>query len=212
MLKRFDLSKMTYFNTVVEGKVQCLIPIPATMKVELEVRSETEVTVNAVTEDGESFPLEIGKIVRWSGLLEGVSAVEIVAESGFWYLCQKSSGWFEFNDGIPLAIELVQTQNDVLRAMIEERLRAWKASENINRELTEEEKDDVILDIVHGDLEFEEEPDQFGLGYAERLEEFIARQRPAEPPLPPAEPVVPSPGPGVTPPVVAANPPASSST
>lgn len=176
MLKRFDLSKMTYFNTEVEGKVQCLIPVPATMKVELEVRSETEVTVNAVTVDGESFPLEIGKIVRWSGLLEGVSAVEIVAESGFWYVCQKSSGWYEFNDGIPLAIELVQTQNDVLRSMVDDRLRAWKVSQEITRELTEEEKDDVILDIINGDLEFEERPDPFGLGYEERLEQYVKRQ------------------------------------
>lgn len=196
MLKRFDVNKMTYFNPKKEDGevVECLIPIPEEMKVELEVRSDVEVTVSVVTGDGEIIPLEVGKIVRWSGRLTGVSAVQIAASSGFWYSCHKSR-WFELVDPTPLQIEMTQTKQDVLRSMIDERLRAWEMKRKLDTPLTEDEKDELVLDIVHGDLEFDEAPDEFGLGYAEKLEEFARRtaeQADQEPPtaVPDADSVV----------------------
>lgn len=185
-MKRFDVNRMTYFSKEQDGVVQCLIPIPEVMKVELEVRCEKDIVVNVVTEDGESIPLVNGKIVRWNGKLEGVSAVEIVADTGFWYSCRKSR-WFEFVDPNPMAIELVQTKDDVLRSMIEERLRAWEVKHHLDRPLSEDEKDELVLDLVRGDLEFDDEPDAFGLGYEERLEEFVQRST-AKQDEPPAEP------------------------
>lgn len=184
MLKRFSASELQYHS--VEGdKKSCLIPLEGAVSVELQVRCEKEVDVNVVTVDGETILLDHGRIVRYSGKLEGCSAVEIVADTGFYYRCQKSSGWFEKVDPTPAVVTLEVGEKDVLKTMIEERLRRWEIAQEMNRPLTDDEKDELILDIANGDLEFDEKPDEFGLGYEERLAEFVAKQ---EEPQTPAEP------------------------
>lgn len=187
MLKRFEPSKMTYQEVQQGVETSCMIPIGGTYKVNLEVRSPEPVMVNVVTADGEIIPLEHGMIVRWSGKLEECSAVEVVASTSFWFLCQKQGGWFETVDPTPIQVELKTTQEDIIRTMIDERLRRYQIEQNLQRDLTEDEKDELVLDIVHGDLEFDDTPDQFGLGYEERLAEFEAGKQ--SEPAPAVEPV-----------------------
>lgn len=206
MMKRFDASLMTYVDVKEREETQCIIPIGGTFKVNLEVRSAEPVLVNVVTASGETVPLDHGMIVRWSGKLEDCSGVEIVATTGFWYLCQKQGGWFETVDPTPMVVELRQTSADVLRTMIDERLRQYTARMKLERDLTEDEKDELILDIASGDLEFENEPDEFGLGYEERLKEFIAKQsEPADAVEPPVTPPAAVPAGGVPTAVVEAS-------
>lgn len=176
MLKRFDLSKMVYQDKNSEGKFECLLPVYQDGRLSVEVRSEEDVLVSLVTGDGEFVPLATGRIVTWSGKVENCSAVQIAASTGFWHRCLLSKRWFDIVDPTPMVVEMTITQEDVLRNMIEDRLRRYVTAEKLNRELTEEEKDDLILDLARGDLEFENEPDEFGLGYQERLQEFIAKQ------------------------------------
>lgn len=193
MLKRFDVNKMTYQPKNEEGKFECLIPIYQDGKLNVEVRCEEDVLISLVTGDGEFIPLETGKIVRWSGKVENCSAVQIAANTGFWHLCQMQGGWFEKVDPTPMAVEMVVTEQDVIRNMIEERLKQYLVAEKINRPLLDWEEDELILDIARGDLEFENEPDEFGLGYEERLAEF---NRPPAEPLEGAPAPAPAPGGG----------------
>lgn len=196
MLKRFNPEKLQEFQVEEEGKEQsCLIPVEGreAFRLHLEVRSPLSVDVNVVNLDGQTVLLESGKIVRYSGRMEGITAVEIVAKCSFWYSCQKSGSWFELVDPVPMQVELVQTEKDILASMIEDRLRRFKHQMNMDRELSDDEKDDLILDIARGDLEFEEAPDEFGLGYEERLAEFTRRS--AEQAEPAPEPA-PKPGAG----------------
>lgn len=199
MKRRFDPSAFQYVNVTAE-KTSHVIPVDGDGKVELEIRSSEDVWLNFVTVDGETVPQEKGSIVRWNGLVQGCSGVEIVANTSFWYQCRKSTKWWEIPDPTPMVIELVQTQDDIIRQLIDERLRVWKVQQNIQRDLTEEEKDELTLDIVNGDLEFDDSPDQFGLGYEERLAEFNARHAeqsdPEGMPAPQAETPAPAPAGG----------------
>lgn len=179
MLKRFDLSKMI-FQPLEGERAECLIPVPETGKVEVEIRCEKEVDLSVLTVDGEPILLEHGRIVRWSGKLEAASGVQIAADTGFWYRCQLSRGWFDPVDPVPMKVELVTTQTDVLKSLIEERIRQYQHAQQMSRPMTEEEWEETVLDIATGDLEFEAAPDEFGLGYEERLAEFKARQEAAE--------------------------------
>lgn len=164
------------WHDVEEGKESsCLIPVAHPNNgCSIEVRCRKDVAVNAVTVDGQILPLEVGKIVRWSGPTQGYTSVEIVADTGFWYRAQVSSRWYEFVDPVPMVVEMTHTQQDVIKSMIEERLRQYTMRMELDRELSDDEKDDLILDIARGDLEFDDEPDQFGLGYEERLAAFHA--------------------------------------
>lgn len=178
MLSRFNPSNLL-FHSVEEGKEsECTIPIPQAMRVDIVVRCPKEVCVYWVDQDGVQTLLSTGKDVRYRSRMEA-GGVQIVADTSFWYLCQKSS-LFEFVDPVPMKVELVQSQADVLKAMIDERIRQWKHAAAIDRELSDEEVEELVLDIASGDLEFDTPPDEFGLGYEEKLKEFIARQKEKE--------------------------------
>lgn len=171
--RRLDLSKLVYFHVEEGVESTCMIPMtPEVQKVVIDVRCSRSVRVNVVNTEGETIPMLQQSIVHWSGRVENLTAVEIVADTSFWYLCQKQGGWFETVDPTPMVVELVQTKEDVLKNMIEERLRQYAHQMHMDRVLTEDEKDELILDIARGDLEFDETPDEFGLGYEERLAEF----------------------------------------
>lgn len=180
ILQRQIEGRLEYFEVKEGERTSCRIPAFPNMRMDIYVRCPNPVDLNVVMDDGQIMLLESGKIVRWSGRTSaGITAVEIVGDIGFWYLCQKAP-LFEFNDGVPLKVEIATTEADVLKVMIEDRLRRYTAAMELNRELTEEEKDYLILDIANGDLEFDEKPDEFGLGYAERLDEYIAKQKGSE--------------------------------
>lgn len=202
ILKRsFDPSKAR-FQQVKEGEMtSCFLPVEEPMTVQVHVRAPKSVNVFLTTPEGESSVLlASGQSVDWRGRVEA-GGVEIAADTSFWYQCHQSR-LFEFIDPVPMKIELQTTEQDILKVMIEERLRQYKHAYEVTRELSEDEKDELILDIARGDLEFEPGPDEFGLGYAERLEEYAARHaeqntgegepspvpaaEPATPPVPPA--------------------------
>lgn len=176
MLRKFDLEKMQYHSPK-EGEAECVIPVLSKERCRLtvDVRCLEDVTVSVVLGDGEFLPVATGKIIHWSEKVEGCSGVQIVANTGFWYHVQRSTGWFETVDPTPHVVALETTSTDVIRSMIDERLRAFKVSMELDRPLTEDEKDEFILDLVNGDLEFVDTPDEFGLGYEERLKEFTER-------------------------------------
>lgn len=206
MLRTYDASAFKEWQ--VNGDNSCLIPLMPAVLFDLNVRSEKELTISLVTEDGQTIPMETGKIVNMKGVNRNYQAIEISATDNFWYQCTVRRTDEEV-DPTPVQIELHTSSEDILRNLIDERLRRWKHEQQLNRELTEDEKDELILDLAHGDLEFDDSPDQFGLGYEERLAEFNARQEAAEQSN--AE-GVPATEPAATPPQPAANPPTVPST
>lgn len=197
MKRNFDPSQWTYHSLKNDGgKVSCLIPVEEKqISLDLSVRCQKDVDLNVVTGDGETILLERGPIVGYRGKLTDCNAVEIVADTGFWYLCRKSCGWFEKVDPTPMVVALEYTEKDAIAAMVDERLKHYLRTQAMEKELSEEEKDNLVLDIAYGDLDFTEGPDQFGLGYEERLAEFNQRiaeqsktaEEPAKTPSPRAE-------------------------
>lgn len=175
-MKKFTQGDFQYFHVEEGVKSSCLIPMEGKDSCDLEVRSQKSVTVNVVTVDGEPFPVADGPIVRWNGRKMECSGVEIVSDTGFWYACRSATGWFERLDPTPAVVELVHTEKDALVAMIDEAVsRKWRQV-NGNAPMSENEWEEMVLDLAEGNLDFDPEPDEFGLGYEERLKEFIAKQ------------------------------------
>jgi hypothetical protein len=150
---RNRISDLIWFG-VEEGKeTSCMVPLEGVNGITVEARCSKDCALNVVTDSGEIMPLDHGRIVRWSGPTTGYSAVEIVADTGFWYAVQKSSKWYEIPDPTPMAIELTQTKEDIIKSLIDERLRAYTVRMKMEKNLTEDEKDELILDIAHDDFE-----------------------------------------------------------
>lgn len=174
MLKTYEVGSFKEYPVKEGEKTSCLIPLMPGVLFDLSVRCEKETMVGLVTEDGQTIPMEIGKIVKLRGVNRNYQAIDISTDTTFWYQCLQSRTDEEV-DPTPVVIEMQSSDTDIIRAMVDERLRAWKIKNEIERELSDDEKDDLILDIVNGDLEFEDVPDAFGLGYEERLKEFNDR-------------------------------------
>lgn len=175
MLRSYDATVYKECQVPNTGeKASCLIPLMPGLLFDLNVQCEKEVQVSMVTEDGQTIPMQTGKILKMRGVNRNFQALEILADTNFFYRALLGRTDEEV-DPVPAQVELVTKSTDAIRAMIDERLRAWQVKQEMDRPLTDDEKDELVLDLIHGDLEFEDTPDEFGLGYEERLAEFVQR-------------------------------------
>lgn len=140
-----------------------------------EFRCANELVVSGVDEDGQTVYLGSGRIVYLDGVLDGFVSVEVNADAPYCYWVRAKGRWLEVPDPIPVAVKIDEPVNKPIADLVRQELHKYLARRSMDSELaTDVSVEELLDDLEHGDLEFEEEPDQFGLGYEERLEEFVA--------------------------------------
>lgn len=167
-----------------EGDVRsCRFVIPAENAITFEVRSSEVVTLNAVTKDGLTLFLDRGSVILFSAKMVGFAFFEVLCKIEFMYRSTMRSRWFEIPDQTRLTVDIDESASKPLADMIREEVLRLYGQEQLNQVMSDMSLEELIDDIQNGDLDFEEEPDPFGLGAVEMEE--VRTDRPAEPSLPP---------------------------
>lgn len=148
--------------------------------VNLELRSHAPMEASLIAYTGELLPIASGTHIKYRQKVVGYVGVDVVTSATFAYRCNFSRRWFEQLDPTPVSVTVDQPANPLVEAMREELHKYLR-----RKELDETFKDDVSVeelldDLENGDLEFEQEPDPFGLGYEERLAEYEEARRAAQ--------------------------------
>lgn len=140
-----------------------------------EFRCASEVVVSAVDADGQTVFLGEGKIVYLDGVFDGFVSLEVNANAAYCYWIRTKGRFLEVPDPIPAAVTLDQPVDKPIADLVAEHVRKYLAAKELDSSFqTDEAVEELIDDIQQGDLDFEAEPDPFGLGYEERLREFEA--------------------------------------
>lgn len=156
-----------------DGKRSCRIVIAGSENaVSLEVRCPSPVTLNAVMQDGRSLYLDWGSVVSFSAKMVGFVEFEVVTEAPFMYRCSQRTRWFETVDPTRLVVDIDESVEKPISDLIREEVLKYVGRQEAAGVLA----DDISIaefldDIENGDLEFEAEPDPFGLGYGEDPQE-----------------------------------------
>lgn len=181
----------------------CIIPIGGLAGVTCEVRCPSSAVLNGITKNGETVCLAVGVVCEFDGRLEGFSALEVVASEAFAYCIRQKGRWLEIPDPVPVAVAADEPTNKPIADLVRQELQKYLARHEMDTALSSDVSvEELLEDIQSGDLDFEDEPDPFGLGYEERLKEFQA----AADALPPAEQPKPAEAPAAAPNAPAAEP------
>lgn len=215
MLQKFNAADWQHYVPKSENNEDirsCLIPLqhpsegPDT-SVHVELRSSTPMTLNAITQDGETLFLASGQVISFQGKLTGFTSVEIVTNSPFSHRMTETRNWLEKADPTRHVVEIDESAKkpieDLIRHEMKKMLHKMK---NENIFATDESVEELANDFVNGDLEFDEpgDPDPFGLGYEEMEPDGPPSSEPAPAPTP-AKPPEPAPN-GVPDPVAGGQP------
>lgn len=161
--------------------------------VDLEIRSSNPVEIRAVSDQGNTLFLDWGQVVSFEGKLTGFAAIEVVASSAFAYRSRKKGRWLEKPDQRRLAIAVDEAATKPLADLMREEVVKYMARREAAGVLgTDVSIAEFLDDIENGDLEFDQEPDMFGVGYAE-MEAADTPQEQTPPAPPPAGDGPPSP-------------------
>lgn len=138
-----------------------------------EFRCASPIVVSGVDEDGQTVFLGDGKVVYLDGVFDGFKALEVNADAPYCYWFRVKGRWFEVPDPVPMAVKVDEPATKPIADLVRQELQKYLARRNMDSELaTDVSVEELLDDLENGDLEFEEEPDPFGLGYEERLQEF----------------------------------------
>lgn len=178
MITHYDASQWVWHETsATEGeKRSCTMDVQGVSSLELEVRSAADVVVNLITLDGLTLPVQEGKFISVHAKLSGFAGVEIVASTPF---CYRTSGLTLHEEKVdPRSMTVIaeESSSAPMSQMIADEIRKHLQRQEAQRTLTEDEAMELVDDYLQGDLEFEDEPDMFGLGYEERYEEWEKRK------------------------------------
>lgn len=150
-----------------------------------EFRCASPLVVSGVDEDGQTVFLGDGKIVYLDGVLDGFVSIEVNADAPYCYWIRAKGRWLEVPDPVPAAVKVDEPANKPIADLVRQELQKYLARRSMDQELaTDVSVEELLDDLENGDLEFEEEPDPFGLGYEERLAEFQEAHRAKEGELP----------------------------
>lgn len=174
----FNASEWSFHQLEKEEMRSCQIEIAGAVNaVSIDVRCPSPVTLNAVMADGRTLYLDWGSVISFSAKMVGFVAFEVLTDKSFMYRCNQRSRWFEVPDQTKMVVDIDESANKPITDLITEEVRKYIGRAEAAGVLG----DDISIaefldDVENGDLEFEEEPDPFGLGYEERLAEFKAMQ------------------------------------
>lgn len=161
-------------------KRSCLIELEPLVGVTVEVRSSDPVELRAITALGQTVFLDWGQRISFAGKLEGFKALEIVAQAPFSYYVKAKEGWLEKPDPKSYVVEIDESANKPMADLVKAELRKYLGRLAAENALASDvDVEELMDDLDNGDLEFEAEPDPFGLGYAETQD-----MEPVEPGLP----------------------------
>lgn len=140
--------------------------------VSFEFRCRDELTVELIDSDGQSVFWDRGRVVKFDGSLDGFEGVRVESATAFCYWFRGKGRWLEVPDPVPMSIDVDEPANKPTADLIREELRRYMARKNMDSELaTDVGVEELLDDLEHGDLEFDDEPDMFGLSAAEMHEE-----------------------------------------
>lgn len=195
-------------------KRSLLMEIEGEAGVEIEVRCGHPVELNAISDTGHSVFLAWGQHCKFAGKLIGFRAVEVVTDQPFCIRSAVKNKWFEKPDPKRVTVLVDNPADKPVEDLIREALLKQLTALRLDGMFKDDaEVEELIDDLQNGDLDFEEEPDPFGLGAIEEPDDEeepeLPLGEPGAPPAPPAGPSGPAPAPASgTPPV----PPAAVST
>lgn len=146
--------------------------------VAFEVRCQDPVTVNLIDSDGQTVFFDHGRVVSFDGTLDGFVSVEVISARAFCYWFRGKNRWLEVPDPTPAAVAIDEPVNKPLADLVRAELQKYLARQQLDSAFASDVSVEELLDdLENGDLEFESEPDPFGLGYEERLQEFEEARR-----------------------------------
>lgn len=173
-------------------KRQAFIELKGVEAVDVEIRSDTPVTLRAVAEAGHSVFLGWGQIVSFNGRLQGFAALEVETDTPFSYRCDAKAGWLEKVDPTPMVVSLEQKASSPIDQLVRQELQRMLGQMQARDMFKSDEAlEEFLDDIENGDLDFEAEPDPYGLGFQEQ---DLMPVEEAEPEPPQAEAPPPAPG------------------
>lgn len=178
MLKRYTKSEWAFYTPKGDGEQRSvLVSIDGLLSLDVEIRSSDPVSLQLIAETGETLFLEWGQVLHFHGRCDGFVALEVVASKPFAYRTVVSSKWLEKPDPTPLTIAVDEAASTPVANLVRDELRKYVGRlEAANALASDVDIEELYDDIEQGDLDFEEEPDPFGLGYEERLEAFHREQ------------------------------------
>lgn len=151
---------------------------------QFEVRAPQGLIVNFIDHNKRTIFYGEGQVVSFDGKITGVEAVEVVCDGPFAYRSAGKLRWYETPDPAKVVLNVPLKGQDAMRQMMVQEIRKHFArSETAALFTSDQAMAEFLDDIENGDLEFDQEPDQFGLGFQEAPP---APQEPQEPPAAPA--------------------------
>lgn len=166
MLQVFKASEWQHYIPQQEnGETRNIrLELEPTGSIDIEILSAKPVTLNLISTDGETLYVKSGNHVHVQMKYSGFFALEIVADGLFSYKTRSKLRWYEKLDPTPLAIAADTPAKQPLLDLMRAELAAYMARRDIADELRDEVSvEELMADIESGDLDFEDDVDEFGL-------------------------------------------------
>lgn len=180
-------------NTIDAKEWQCLEPKKGgklvypikdfqSQHVKIAVRSLNPVTLNGITLDGKTIFLAWGQTLAFTSKMVGFAALEVVSDGPLSVSYSQKGKFWEQPDPTKMVVPIEDAADKPIQDLIALHMKRAFAKMEADQLLADDvSAEELYEDFVNGDLEFEdEEPDPFGLGYEERMEEYIANKHQAE--------------------------------
>lgn len=179
-MKNIIAKEWQLFESKEEGLRSCLLPMEGVNAWTLDIRCPSPVTLNAVMEDGRTLYLDWGCVISFSAKMDGFAAFEVLSEKPFMFRSTARTRWYEIPDETKLVVDIDESATKPIADMIKEEVLKMYGREQAASIMSDLSLEELLDDIENGDLDFEEEPDPFGLGHEERMEAFLQRQEERE--------------------------------
>lgn len=155
--------------------------------VEIDIRSSSPVELRTITDKGNTLFLDWGQTISFSGKLVGFAALEVVANNPFAFRARKKAKFLEVPDPKRLVVAVDESSAKPMQDLVRQELLKYLGRASAMGALKDDVSVEELLDdIESGDLDFEAEPEMFGIGHAEM------------PPLEPEAPAQPVPAPAAS--------------
>jgi hypothetical protein len=166
-MQKFIANSVSYES----GENPVIFDLDGALIVESWFRTLEHLNVELVTSDGELHPYEAGNFVQLNARLEGYVGVRVSSAGPFSYSFVRRGNHTETIDPRPLVVVVEDQEVLAEVAMRKEIASQLRAMQLDNHFKNDEAVMELIDDLENGDLEFESEADEFGVGHMEFQEE-----------------------------------------